>query len=301
MRSLLSTGKVPTAAASLMWYSRAYLQAHTLFAGPWRMEAVRDALPVFLQAYTRPDYTANTAIIFGTQLENTPLAKEQSRDRRQPSSANISGRGWSSPPSIRCHAADRARMERRDPGLPRRLRSLLGGRLRLRRDPYRNSSREPAPYRNCRSLGSAASSLDPRVRARPRRCCDDAWRNKLIYDEHTWTYVGATTQPEHHQSEDQIALKGARVTRARNDIDESIQRGWAQLEALVQTKGQLRRRLQLAELDSQSASLKPIFPKGSTLDRQLRRAKKSRSRCFARAREFLCPASVLAISACDSG
>jgi hypothetical protein len=65
---------------------------------------------------------------------------------------------------------------------------------------------------------------------------DDAWHNELTYDEHTWTYVGATTQPEHHQSEEQIALKGARVTRARNDISESIQRGWAQLGALVRAK-----------------------------------------------------------------
>jgi hypothetical protein len=64
----------------------------------------------------------------------------------------------------------------------------------------------------------------------------DAWQNELTYDEHTWTYVGATTQPEHHQSEDQIALKGARTSRARNDINESIQREWAQLEALVKPK-----------------------------------------------------------------
>src|SRR4029077_7828613 len=60
--------------------------------------------------------------------------------------------------------------------------------------------------------------------------------NELLYDEHTWTYVGATTQPEHHQSIDQIALKGSRVRRAQNDIDESIQRSWAQLEALVKPK-----------------------------------------------------------------
>ena len=69
----------PDGGRVLMWYSRAYLQAHTLFGGPWRMESIRDSLPVFLQAYTRSDYTASTAIIFGTQLENTPLAPEQSK------------------------------------------------------------------------------------------------------------------------------------------------------------------------------------------------------------------------------
>ena len=84
-------------------------------------------------------------------------------------------------------------------------------------------------------MGAAVSSIDTRVRP-DKAMLDDAWRNELLYDEHTWTYVSATTQPEHHQSEDQIALKGSRVARARDDINESIQRGWAQLEALVRTK-----------------------------------------------------------------
>ena len=84
-------------------------------------------------------------------------------------------------------------------------------------------------------LGGAVSSIDTRVRPDKAKL-DDAWRNELLYDEHTWTYVSATTQPEHHQSEDQIALKGSRAARARDDINESIQRGWAQLEALVRAK-----------------------------------------------------------------
>jgi alpha-mannosidase len=67
----------PDGGRVLMWYSRAYLQMHTLFGGPWRMESGKDALPVFLQAYTRPGYAAKSAIVFGSQLENTPFTKEQ--------------------------------------------------------------------------------------------------------------------------------------------------------------------------------------------------------------------------------
>ena len=69
-----------------------------------------------------------------------------------------------------------------------------------------------------------------------RQLLDDAWWNELLFDEHTWTFVGATTQAEDHQSDEQTVLKGARVERARNDITESIQREWAQLEALVRAK-----------------------------------------------------------------
>jgi alpha-mannosidase len=84
-------------------------------------------------------------------------------------------------------------------------------------------------------MGTAVSSIDPIVRP-DKAMLEDAWHNELLYDEHTWTYVSATTQPEHHQTEDQIALKGSRTMRARDDINESIQRGWARLEALVRTK-----------------------------------------------------------------
>ena len=65
MRSRLFYWQGPDGGKVLMWYSRAYLQLATLFATPPRLAAVRDSLPVFLQAYSRPDYKASAAIIFG--------------------------------------------------------------------------------------------------------------------------------------------------------------------------------------------------------------------------------------------
>src|ERR1035437_457692 len=67
----------PDGGRVLMWYSRAYLQLGTLFGTPPTIEAVRDALPVFLQAYERPDYVAHSVILFGSQLENTPFSRPQ--------------------------------------------------------------------------------------------------------------------------------------------------------------------------------------------------------------------------------
>jgi alpha-mannosidase len=224
----------PDGSRVLMWYSRAYLQAHTLFGSPWRMESVRDALPVFLQACTRPDYTADTAIIFGTQLENTPLAKEQSE---------IVGSfnrefAWPHLEFSTVHSAMQ-RIEREWKGEIPVVRGDFGP---YWEDGYGSDAAYTAIHRENQHriatsevLGSAVSALDSRVHA-DKFQLEDAWRNELLYDEHTWTYVGATTQPEHHQSEDQIALKEARVVRARDDISESIQRGWAQLEALVKPK-----------------------------------------------------------------
>jgi len=224
----------PDGSRVLMWYSRAYLQAHTLFGGPWRMEAVRDALPVFLQAYTRPDYTANTAIIFGTQLENTTLAREQSE---------IAGRlnetyAWPHLEFATVHSAMQ-RIEREWKG---QLAVYSGDFGPYWEDGYGSDAAYTAIHREnqhriatAEILGSAVTSVDSQVHP-DYGMIDDAWWNMLTYDEHTWTYVGATTQPEHHQSDDQINLKRARTLRARDDISESIQRESAQLEALVKPK-----------------------------------------------------------------
>jgi hypothetical protein len=224
----------PDGSRVLMWYSRAYLQAHTLFGGPWRMESVRDSLPVFLQAYTRPDYTANTAIIFGTQLENTTLTKEQSEivatfNREYQ---------WPKLEFATVHSA-MAQIEREWKGDFPVYRGDFGP---YWEDGYGTDAAHTAVHREnqhriatAEVMGTAVSSIDPWVKP-DREMLQDAWWNELIYDEHTWTYVGATTQPENHQSVDQIELKGSRVERARHDIDESIQRSWAQLEALVSPK-----------------------------------------------------------------
>ncbi|HLX82261.1 MAG TPA: polysaccharide lyase family protein [Terriglobales bacterium] len=224
----------PDGGRVLMWYSRAYLQAHTLFGGPWRMESVRDSLPVFLQAYTRPDYTASTAIIFGTQLENTPLAKEQS----EIVASVRSEYAWPKFEFSTVHSA----MQRIEHEWKGEIPVVRGDFGPYWEDGYGSDAAHTAIHREnqhriatAEIMGAAISSMDSRVRP-DKAMLDDAWHNELLYDEHTWTYVSATTQPEHHQTEDQIALKGSRVTRARNDINESIQRGWAQLEALVRTK-----------------------------------------------------------------
>jgi alpha-mannosidase len=224
----------PDGGRVLMWYSRAYLQAHTLFGGPWRIESIRDSLPVFLQAYTRPDYTASTAIVFGTQLENTPLAKEQSEIVGSFSHEYA----WPKFEFSTVHSAMQ-RIEHEGKGDFPVVRGDFGP---YWEDGYGSDAAHTAIHREnqhriatAEIMGAALSSIDTRVRP-DKAMLDDAWRNELLYDEHTWTYVSATTQPEHHQSEDQIALKASRVARARDDINESIQRGWAQLEALVKTK-----------------------------------------------------------------
>ena len=58
-----------------------------------------------------------------------------------------------------------------------------------------------------------------------------------MFDEHTWTSAGATTQPASDETTEQWHLKQAEAYDARNDIAQSIQRSWAQLESMIPTRG----------------------------------------------------------------
>ena len=61
----------------------------------------------------------------------------------------------------------------------------------------------------------------------------DAWHNLLLFDEHTWTAAGATTQPEGDQNRIQLHQKQLEPVIAQNDITQSIEHSWAQLESMV--------------------------------------------------------------------
>ncbi|HEX6880188.1 MAG TPA: polysaccharide lyase family protein [Terriglobales bacterium] len=215
----------------MMWYSRAYLQLHTLFGGPWRMSAIRDALPIYLQAYTRPDYTANSALIFGSQLENTALGKEQAQLVEEYS------KQYSYPQLQFATVAEAMSAIDRE----------FGGKLPVYRgdfgpyweDGYGSDAIITASHRanqsrilSAEKLGTLPAVLRGDVLP-DAGLLNDAWVNQLLVDEHTWTFVGATTQPENQQSLDQISLKRERSTEGERQIGESIQRSWGQFAAML--------------------------------------------------------------------
>jgi alpha-mannosidase len=61
----------------LTWYSRMYYQIRSLFSLPPKVESGHDTLPIFLQAYARPNYKSDGVIVFGSQVENTVLFRDQ--------------------------------------------------------------------------------------------------------------------------------------------------------------------------------------------------------------------------------
>ena len=224
----------PDGGRVLMWYSRAYLQLATLFATPPRLAAVRDSLPVFLQAYSGPNYKASAAIIFGTQLENTVLSKEQAYLRGE----------WQ-----KQYAWPRLEYSNFAEAMGQ-IEKQFGSDIPVYRgdlgpyweDGFGSDGKHTALHRQnqqrilaAEKLATIPALLNPELRP-DHRLLAQAWNNMLLFDEHTWTYVGATTQPENEQTENQLALKGARTTEAEREITESLQRSWAQFESFLGPK-----------------------------------------------------------------
>lgn len=224
----------PDGGRVLMWYSRAYLQLASLLGTPPTVEAAHDALPVFLEAYEREDYHASSVILFGSQLENTPLDREQVK---LPSD-------WAKEyeyPRLEFSTFKDAmsEIEREFAGTIPTYRGDFGP---YWEDGFTSDARATALHRanqqrtlNAETMGTIPSLLDPSLRPNEALMAD-AWNNSLLFDEHTWTSVAATTQPEGDQSIRQTASKRAQVVRASEDLTYSIERSFAQLESTLRPK-----------------------------------------------------------------
>lgn len=221
----------PDGGRVMMWYSRAYLQLASMFGTPPTLPAVEDAAPVFLQAYTRPDYRANSVIVFGSQLENTPLDQQQVELPQQWAQT------YAFPKLVFTTFKEAmASLEQQFNGDLPVYRGDLGP---YWEDGFASDAFHTALHRRnqqqiltAEKMSAVPALFQPNLRP-DQTTLDDAWHNMLLFDEHTWTAAGATTQPEGDQNRIQLQQKQLEPVIARNDIAQTIERSWAQLESLL--------------------------------------------------------------------
>lgn len=207
----------PDGAKILMWYSRGYAQATSLFGMPFRIESGRDSLPLFLQIYDRPKYKSDATIVYGTQGDNQDFYSPQV--------------DW-----VRTWNTSYAYPKLRFSGLAEAMRHIAeqaGDALPTFRGdggPYweegapsdaryvaanRRSERRALSAEKAATIGML---VDPHARP-DRDAAGRMWKNLMLYDEHTWTYSLSVGDPEIDETTKQLQVKDSRATEASRQAD----------------------------------------------------------------------------------
>lgn len=211
----------------LFWYSRHYMQVQTLFGLPPVQDAIRESLPIFLQAYSKPDYKPDVALIYGTQVENTDLF---------PTTATFAG-DWN-----KRHAYPKLRYatfpdffhyveEHFGKDLPTYKgdgggywEDGIGSDAYFEAEDRRNQNRALS----AEVLSTVTHSLSPDLNP-PAGLFDDIWRNIVLFSEHTWASYNSVSQPGHDETVKQLRVKDNRADRAALEIDDVMNRSLSQL------------------------------------------------------------------------
>ncbi len=211
----------------LFWYSRHYEQAQVLFGLPPQLPAVRQSLPIYLQAYSKPTYKPDVALIYGTQVENTDLF---------PSTATFATE-WNKSyayPKLQYatfpdffHFLD----EHYSKDLPTYKgdgggywEDGIGSDAYYAAEDRRNQNRALS----AEILSSLTHTLDSNLHP-PDGLFRDIWRNIVLFSEHTWLSYNSVSQPDHEESIRQARVKDDRADRASIEIEDVMNRSLSQL------------------------------------------------------------------------
>ncbi|HEX4807657.1 MAG TPA: polysaccharide lyase family protein [Bryobacteraceae bacterium] len=211
----------------LFWYSRHYMQVQTLFGLPPQLNAIRESLPIYLQAYSHPNYKPDVAMIYGTQVENTDL---------YPSTATFAD-DWnklyafpkltySTFPDF-FHYIDK----NYSADLPT-FKGDGGGYWEdgIASDAYFEAEDRVNQNRalSAEVLSTLNHSLDPNLNP-PVGVFTHIWRNIILFAEHTWLSYNSVSQPDHDESVKQLRVKDDRANRAALEIEDVMDRSLSQL------------------------------------------------------------------------
>lgn len=211
----------------LFWYSRTYLQVQTMFGLPPQLNAIRESLPIFLQAYSKPSYKPDVALIYGTQVENTDLF---------PSTATFAddwNKLYAYPKLIYAtfpdffhyldqHYSDQLETFKGDGG--GYWEDGIGSDAYYAQEDRENQHRALS----AEILSTATHTVDPNLNP-PKGLFTDIWQNIILFAEHTWASYNSVSQPDHDETIKQLRVKDDRADRAALEIDDVINRSMSQL------------------------------------------------------------------------
>jgi alpha-mannosidase len=211
----------------LMWYSRHYHQMWMLFGLPPLVSAGEQMLPLFLQMYGRPAYKANSALVYGSQVENTDLFPEQAglveEWNRQYAYPHLEYSGF--------HEALSAIAGEFHGDLPT-VRGDGGPWWEdgIAADAYFAAMERETEARapSAEKLATISSLQNPRI-AIDKDSLQALWNEAVLMDEHTWLSAASFSDSENDEATVQLAFKDAHAQAAHLQTDTLMRRSMADL------------------------------------------------------------------------
>jgi hypothetical protein len=222
----------PDGGRILTWVSRHYIQVAALFGLPPQISAGRDSLPIFLQAYDRPDYKSDGVLVYGTQVENTDLFPQQAALASQ----------WN-----KVYAFPQLRFS----GFSEAM-GYIGGQfgdsipvIRADGGPYwedglTTDAHTTALARSneqrvltAEKFSTISSLVNPVIRP-DSEALKLLWDNLRMFDEHTWTSYRSGQDPEHAETLRENAIKNSRATNAKLLLEQVLDRAMASIADYIQ-------------------------------------------------------------------
>jgi hypothetical protein len=211
----------------LFWYSRGYMQAMSLFGNPPQQAAIYESLPIFLQAYSNPSYELNVALIYGTQWENSRIYPETA------TFATSWNQDYAYPKLQYATFSDFFRYV--DEHYGKHLPTYKGD-----MGPYWENATQSDAYFTAENRENESDALSAEIVSTvshtvspdlhpPKAELEDAWKNIVLYTEHTWGPSVSMEEPDTEQAVKQLAVKDNMATQAKADLEDIANRAMSQL------------------------------------------------------------------------
>ena len=217
----------PDGGKVLMWYSRHYMQMQFLFGLPPLTQTGEEVLPLFLEMYERPTYLASSAILFGTQVENTDLFPQQAALADEWNALyaypHIEYSGFHDALDNIAQQFGNAIPTVRGDGGPY-WEDGIGSDALYAAMERENESRALSAEK----LATLATLVNPRL-AVNREELHSMWSNMVLFDEHTWTSWNSVSDPDSDEAIEQLHVKDLRATTATNQRNDILRNGAASL------------------------------------------------------------------------
>jgi alpha-mannosidase len=217
----------PDGSKVLMSYSRQYSQLAFMCGLPGKVAACRQSIPTFLEAYDRPSYKPNVALIYGFQVENSDLVPGEVAFVNQ-------WNGIYAYPKI-VFATFFDYMKYMDEHYGNSLPVVNGDGGPYWEDGISTDARNAAIDRidqqralSAEKLSTIAASL-VKTLSGPADQIRRMWRDQILYAEHTFTSWGGYDRPESDETVRQAFTKDQFVIDGRQQINSILDQSFSQL------------------------------------------------------------------------